>query len=68
MVRGRLLIASVILIAMCCVTIARAEILIGVAGPMTGSNSWFGEQMERGAEMAVAVSTPKAGCSASRCS
>jgi branched-chain amino acid transport system substrate-binding protein len=33
---------------------ARAEILIGVAGPMTGKNAWFGEQMQRGAELAVA--------------
>ncbi|MGH9175466.1 MAG: branched-chain amino acid ABC transporter substrate-binding protein, partial [Vicinamibacterales bacterium] len=33
---------------------ARAEILIGMAGPMTGKNAWFGEQMERGAALAVA--------------
>ena len=33
---------------------ARAEILIGVAGPMTGKLAWIGEQMQRGAEMAVA--------------
>ena len=33
---------------------ARAEVLIGVAGPMTGTNAWFGEQMQRGAELAVA--------------
>jgi branched-chain amino acid transport system substrate-binding protein len=33
---------------------ARADVLIGVAGPMTGTNAWFGEQMERGAEQAVA--------------
>ena len=26
----------------------------GVAGPMTGKNAWFGEQMERGAALAVA--------------
>jgi branched-chain amino acid transport system substrate-binding protein len=32
---------------------ARAEILIGVAGPMTGKNAWFGEQMLRGADQAV---------------
>jgi branched-chain amino acid transport system substrate-binding protein len=32
---------------------ARAEILIGVAGPMTGKLAWFGEQMERGAALAV---------------
>jgi branched-chain amino acid transport system substrate-binding protein len=32
----------------------RADVLIGVAGPMTGKNAWFGEQMERGATQAVA--------------
>ena len=32
----------------------RAEVLIGVAGPMTGNAAWYGEQMQRGAEMAVA--------------
>ena len=31
-----------------------AEIVIGVAGPMTGANAWPGEQMQRGAELAVA--------------
>ncbi len=33
---------------------ARAEVLIGMTGPMTGKNAWFGEQMERGAAQAVA--------------
>ena len=32
---------------------AQAEILIAVAGPMTGQYTWFGEQYARGAEMAV---------------
>jgi branched-chain amino acid transport system substrate-binding protein len=32
---------------------AQTEVLIGVAGPMTGTNAWFGEQMQRGAELAV---------------
>jgi branched-chain amino acid transport system substrate-binding protein len=32
---------------------ARADILIGVAGPMTGKDAWFGEQMQRGAGTAV---------------
>ena len=31
-----------------------AEILIGVAGPMTGKEAWFGAQVERGTAMAVA--------------
>ena len=34
--------------------IAGAEVLIGGAGPMTGKDAWFGEQMERGAALAVA--------------
>ncbi len=33
---------------------ARADVLIGVAGPMTGPSAWFGDQMERGAALAVA--------------
>ena len=33
---------------------AWADVLIGVAGPLTGKNAWFGEQMQRGAELAVA--------------
>ena len=34
-------------------TTAVAEILIGVAGPMTGAYAWFGEQYQRGTELAV---------------
>ena len=33
---------------------ARADVLIGVAGPITGGLAWFGEQLERGAAQAVA--------------
>jgi branched-chain amino acid transport system substrate-binding protein len=33
---------------------AHAEILIGAAAQLTGDYSWLGEQVERGAEMAVA--------------
>jgi branched-chain amino acid transport system substrate-binding protein len=33
---------------------AWAEVLIGVAGPMTGQLAWIGEQGQRGAELAVA--------------
>ena len=33
---------------------AQAEILIGAAGPLTGPQAWIGEQMQRGADMAVA--------------
>jgi len=32
----------------------QAELLIGVAGPMTGSRAWSGQQFQRGAELAVA--------------
>ncbi|HZG45057.1 MAG TPA: branched-chain amino acid ABC transporter substrate-binding protein [Allosphingosinicella sp.] len=32
---------------------AVAEIVVGVAGAMTGPNAWLGEQQQRGAEMAV---------------
>ena len=54
MVHHRLLVIGAISTAMLCATLARAEVLIGVAGPMTGTNAWFGEQMERGAALAVA--------------
>jgi branched-chain amino acid transport system substrate-binding protein len=60
MVRPRLLVSIVILIA-ALGTPTRAEILIGVAGPMTGTNAWFGEQMERGAALAVADINAAAG-------
>jgi branched-chain amino acid transport system substrate-binding protein len=33
---------------------ARADIVIGVPGPMTGGMAWIGEQGERGAGLAVA--------------
>jgi branched-chain amino acid transport system substrate-binding protein len=34
--------------------VARAEILIGATGPVTGKLAWIGEQMQRSVEMAVA--------------
>ncbi len=40
---------------------AMAEILIATAGPMTGQYASFGEQMKRGAEMAVADINAKGG-------
>ena len=43
------------------VTAARAEITIAVAGPITGSLAQFGEQMKRGAEMAVKDINAKGG-------
>jgi branched-chain amino acid transport system substrate-binding protein len=54
MVRRELLVVSAILIAALCATNARADVLIGVAGPLTGKNAWFGEQIQRGAALAVA--------------
>ena len=37
----------------CGITAVQAQVKVGVAGPMSGQYSWFGEQMERGAELAV---------------
>jgi branched-chain amino acid transport system substrate-binding protein len=31
-----------------------ADVLIGMAGPITGKDAWFGAQLQRGAELAVA--------------
>jgi branched-chain amino acid transport system substrate-binding protein len=54
MVGRRLFLVSAFAIAALCARAAEAEILIGVAGPMTGAYAWFGEQYQRGAGMAVA--------------
>jgi branched-chain amino acid transport system substrate-binding protein len=54
MVRRTLLVVIVVFIATLGARTAGAEILIGVAGPMTGKDAWFGEQLQRGAELAVA--------------
>jgi branched-chain amino acid transport system substrate-binding protein len=61
MVRRKLLLVGVISIAALCARAAEAEILIGVAGPMTGKNAWFGEQYQRGAELAVTDLNAKGG-------
>ena len=61
MVLQRLLAVAIMSAAAGWATTARAEILIGVAGPMTGSQSWFGEQFERGAGMAAADLNGKGG-------
>src|SRR6202044_4054890 len=37
-----------------CAAPARADITVGIAGPLTGSYATFGEQMKKGAEQAVA--------------
>jgi branched-chain amino acid transport system substrate-binding protein len=51
---GRFLAATFVALAAVASHPAPAEILIGVAGPMTGKDAWSGEQMQRGAELAVA--------------
>jgi branched-chain amino acid transport system substrate-binding protein len=61
MIRAKLLVLSVIFVAALCAAAAQAEILIGVAGPMTGAQAWFGEQFERGARMAAANLNSKGG-------
>ena len=50
----RLVALAVVMLAAALASPARAEVLIGLAGPMTGKNAWFGEQLERGATQAVA--------------
>ena len=47
------LLAAVALMAIG-LTSARAEVVVATAGPMSGQYAWFGEQMQRGAELAVA--------------
>ena len=49
-----LLASAIVTLMVLGVTPARAEIPIATAGPMSGQYSWFGEQMQRGAELAVA--------------
>ena len=36
------------------VSVSHAEILIGLAAPLTGPNAWLAEQTERGVALAVA--------------
>ncbi len=57
----RTLLATAFLIAALEATAARAEILIGVAGDMTGANAWFGEQYQRGTGLAVSDLNAKGG-------
>ena len=46
--------AAVWVVAMGTMALAHADILIGAAGPMTGTMAWFGEQMQQGMDMKVA--------------
>jgi branched-chain amino acid transport system substrate-binding protein len=55
------LLVGVIWIAALCAGVAQADILIGVAAPMTGKLAWFGEQLERGAAQVVADLNAKGG-------
>ena len=49
------LLSAVALVAMVAYSgAARADLLIGVAGPLTGPNAAFGAQLQKGAEQAVA--------------
>jgi branched-chain amino acid transport system substrate-binding protein len=50
----RLVALAIVLFATALGWPARAEILIGLAGPITGKEAWLGEQDERGAALAVA--------------
>jgi branched-chain amino acid transport system substrate-binding protein len=61
MVRSGLLVVSVISAAVLGAATAGAEIRIAVAGDMTGANGWFGEQYQRGTELAVADLNAKGG-------
>jgi branched-chain amino acid transport system substrate-binding protein len=51
-----MLLAALVGIGACCTfsAAAAADIAVGIAGPMSGQYAPFGEQMKRGAEMAVA--------------
>ncbi len=49
------LLSAVALSAMIAVSgVARADIIVGVAGPLTGANAAFGAQLQKGAEQAAA--------------
>ncbi len=50
----RFILLTIVLLATALNCPARAEVLIGVAGPMTGKLQWRGEQLQRGSEKAVA--------------
>jgi branched-chain amino acid transport system substrate-binding protein len=50
----RLIPLAVVMLAAALDWPARADILIGMAGPLTGKLAWLGEQYERGAALAVA--------------
>jgi branched-chain amino acid transport system substrate-binding protein len=53
MLGRKLLFIGVISIGALCAPAAEAEIRIGMASAMTGPSSWFGEQYQRAAELAI---------------
>jgi len=61
MITSKSLPLAAIAMAAAFVTSAHAEILIAVAGPMTGQYVWTGEEQLQGAEMAVADINAKGG-------
>jgi branched-chain amino acid transport system substrate-binding protein len=54
MIRSGLMVVTIVWGTILGVQVARAEILIGSAGPFTGKMSWFGEQHQRGVGVVVA--------------
>ena len=61
MTKARIAFAFAALLGWAGATPALAEIAIATVGPMTGQYASFGEQMRRGAEMAVADLNAKGG-------
>ena len=55
------LLAAVVGVAAVGLGCARAEVPIAAVGPLTGQNIWRGEQIQRGAQMAVADINAKGG-------
>ena len=52
--RTLLHLSAAVVLALCGAGAARAEILIGAAGALTGPNAYQGEQQQQGVEMAIA--------------
>ncbi|QJE72728.1 branched-chain amino acid ABC transporter substrate-binding protein [Aerophototrophica crusticola] len=55
------LLAMLATVALVAISPAQAEIVVGMAGPLTGPNTVFGIQMRNGADMAVADLNAKGG-------
>jgi len=53
MIRSPSTALAVALLTTIAISSARAEILIGLAAPLTGGLAWFGEQSQRPVELAV---------------